>query len=70
MLQQCWHEGEELNSYQEGDKMKRNVRALSVVLVGSCLLAVSVLPALSAEALCPMGGAMVVAEVDKDKALA
>jgi hypothetical protein len=50
--------------------MKRNTRALSVVLVGSCLLAVSALPALSAEALCPMGGAMVVAEIDKDKALA
>ena len=50
--------------------MKRNTRALSVVLVGTCLLAVSALPALSAEALCPMGGAMVVAEIDKDKALA
>jgi hypothetical protein len=50
--------------------MKRNIRALSVVLVGTCLLAASALPALSAEALCPMGGAMVVAGVDKAKALA
>ena len=50
--------------------MKRNIRGLSVVLVGMCLLAASVLPALSATDVCPMGGAMVVAEIDKDKALA
>jgi hypothetical protein len=50
--------------------MKRNIRALSVVLAGTCLLAASAIPALSAEGLCPMGGAMVVAEVDKAKALA
>jgi len=50
--------------------MKRNIRALSVVLVGTCLLAVSATPALAAAEMCPMGGAMVVTGVDKDKALA
>jgi hypothetical protein len=49
--------------------MKRNIRALSVVLVGTCLLAASAIPALSATEMCPMGGAMVVAATDKDKAL-
>ena len=49
--------------------MKMNIRGLSAVLVGTCLLAASA-PALSATELCPMGGAMVVAEVDKGKALA
>ena len=51
-------------------KMNWKVRGLSAVLVGTCFLTASAAPALSAEALCPMGGAMVVAEVDKDKALA
>ena len=50
--------------------MKRKIRGLSAALVGTCLLAASAAPALSAAELCPMGGAMVVAEVDKDKALA
>lgn len=49
--------------------MKRNIRALSIALTGACLLAASAALALSAEELCPMGGAMIVAEVDKDKAL-
>jgi len=51
-------------------KMNWKIRGLSAVLVGTCLLAASVPPALAATELCPMGGAMVVAEVDKDKALA
>jgi len=58
-----------LNEHRKGVPMQRKILALSVVLVGTCLLAASAAPALSAEALCPMGGAMVVAKVDKDKAL-
>ena len=50
--------------------MKKNIRALSVVVAGACLLAVSASPALSAAEMCPMGGALVVTEVVKDKALA
>jgi hypothetical protein len=60
----------ELNEHRKGDQMKMNIRVLSAVLVGTCLLAASAAPALSAVEMCPMGGAMVVVEVDKGKALA
>jgi hypothetical protein len=59
-----------LNEHRKGVPMQRKILALTVVLVGTFLLAVSAPPTLSATELCPMGGAMVVAEVDKDKALA
>lgn len=47
--------------------MRRTVRAL--VLVGACLLALGAGPALAAEELCPMGGMMLKAEINKEKAL-
>lgn len=50
--------------------MIRDFRALSAVLVGTCLLTASAAPARSAGEVCPMGGALVVTEVVKDKALA
>ena len=46
------------------------IKALSIVLAGACLLAAGVPPALSAGEPCPMGGALVLAGTDKDKALA
>ncbi len=61
----------ELHNDLKRGRVKRTIRELSIVLVGACLLAASASPALSAEGeMCPMGGALVVTEVVKDKALA
>lgn len=50
--------------------MKRTVRALAVVLVGAGLFTLGASPALCADEFCAMGGTLIKAEVDKDKALA
>jgi len=50
--------------------MKRTVRTLAVVLVGMGLFTLGATPAVCAEEFCAMGGTLVKAEVDKDKALA
>jgi len=50
--------------------MKRTVRALAVVLVGAGLFTLGATPALCADEFCAMGGTLIKAEVDKDKALA
>lgn len=48
--------------------MRRTVLALAVVLFGACLLTVGTAPVLADE-LCAMGGAMLKAGIDKEKAL-
>jgi len=50
--------------------MKKTIAIQSVLVVVAFLLAASAGTALSADPLCPMGGAMVVADADKGKALA
>ena len=49
--------------------MKRTVKTLAVVLVGAGLVAFAAAPAVCADEFCPMGGTLIKAEVDKDKAL-
>jgi hypothetical protein len=50
--------------------MKRTVRTLAGVLVGMGLFTLGATPALCGEEFCAMGGTLIKAEVDKDKALA
>lgn len=50
--------------------MKRTMLALPAALTVAGVLALSAMPAAAADELCPMGGMLVVAETDKDKALA
>jgi hypothetical protein len=50
--------------------MKRTVQALAAVLVGMGLFTLGATPAVCAEEFCAMGGTLIKAEVDKDKALA
>jgi hypothetical protein len=49
--------------------MKLMVRALSMVAVGAVAFSLGASPALCADEFCAMGGVLVKAEVDKDKAL-
>ena len=50
--------------------MKRTIQSLAVVLVGMGLFTLGATPAVCAEEFCAMGGTLIKAEVDKDKALA
>lgn len=50
--------------------MKRTVLVLPVALAAAGILAVAAAPAFAGDEFCPMGGMLVKAEVDKDKALA
>ena len=50
--------------------MKRTVGTLAVALVGVGVLCAGAAPASAADEFCPMGGMLVKAEIDKDKALA
>ncbi len=50
--------------------MNRKTRALVAVLVGAGLMVAAAPPAFSGDEFCPMGGTLIKAEVDKDKALA
>lgn len=50
--------------------MKRTTRTLAAVLVGAGLLAAAPAAAFDDEKFCPMGGAQINLEVDKDKAIA
>jgi len=49
--------------------MKRTMRALAVVLVGTGIFTLGATPAVGADEFCPMGGTLIKVEVDKDKAL-
>jgi len=49
--------------------MKKTVKTLAVVLVGAGLVAFAAAPAVCADEFCAMGGTLIKAEVDKEKAL-
>jgi hypothetical protein len=53
-----------------GGVMKRTMLALPVALVAAGILAVAAAPAFAGDEFCPMGGMLIKAELDKDKALA
>jgi hypothetical protein len=49
--------------------MKRTRKLLAVVLGAAGLLALAAAPALCSDEFCPMGGTLIMAEADKDKAI-